>query len=372
MKNLIYLAVIVVFAACSSKNDLTVISADDFKFSYLGNKIEIFNLENENGLVCQLTNFGARVVSLYTPDRNGKFADVVAGYGTGKDFVEKKENYFGATIGRYGNRIGNATFEIDGIDYKLEKNNGENHLHGGGNGFHRQIWNVESSSKTEITFSYVSADMECGYPGTINVKIKYQLTPENELKIEYFATSDKKTVLNLTNHTYFNLKDAGASTINNHVMQINADYYTPVDAGLIPTGRLNLVEDTPFDFRKATRIAQRVDDPHEQLRFGNGYDHNWVLNTSNNVTILAAKVIDPESGRVMEVFTNEPGVQFYGGNFLNGNDIGKNSIGIGHRNAFCLETQHFPDSPNKPDFPCVILDQGEQYYSVCIYKFSSS
>lgn len=372
MKYLILIISILVIAGCTSKEELVPISAEDFAFNHKGKEIKLFTLENDNGLVCQLTNFGARVVSIYTPDKNGSFGDVVVGYGTGKDFVEKKENYFGTTIGRYGNRIGNATFSIDSVEYVLEKNDGDNHLHGGSNGFHRQVWEVENVDKSSIVFSYVSPDMEGGYPGTINVKVKYQLTADNELKIEYFANSDKNTVLNLTNHTYFNLKDAGKSTINNHLMQINADKYTPVDAGLIPTGELAIVENTPFDFRKATAVGDRVEADHEQLKLGKGYDHNWVLNTDNNVANLAAKVTEPESGRVMEVYTNEPGIQFYGGNFLDGTDVGKNNISFGLRSAFCLETQHFPDSPNKPEFPDVKLETGKDYYSVCIYKFKTT
>ncbi len=208
MKYLIFMMALCVFSGCSQKEELRIISAHDFAFEYNNKKIELFTLKNDNGLVCQLTNFGARVVSLYTPDKNGKMGDVVVGYGTGKDFVEKKENFFGTTIGRYGNRIGNATFTLEGVEYRLEKNDGENHLHGGGNGFHRQVWDVVNVEQSAITFSYISPDMECGYPGTVKVKVKYELTTENELKIEYFANSDKSTILNLTNHTYFNLKDA--------------------------------------------------------------------------------------------------------------------------------------------------------------------
>jgi len=368
-----YAAIILIaliFASCSLEDKTAIISASDFAFDYNGEKIELFTLENENGMICQLTNFGARVVSIYTHDKAGNLGDIVVGYGTGKDFVEKKENYFGATIGRYGNRIGGGVFILDSVEYTLERNNGENHLHGGSNGFHRQIWKVDTLSQSGIVFSYVSPDMEGGYPGTVSAKVKFKLTPANELKIEYFATSDKNTILNLTNHTYFNLKDAGKSTINNHLMYINADCYTPVDAGLITTGELAKVDGTPFDFRKATTVGNCVDANNEQLKLGKGYDHNWVLNTNNDVAILAAKVIEPESGRLMGVYTNEPGIQFYGGNFLDGTDIGKNSIAYGHRNAFCLESQHFPDSPNKSEFPDVKLDAGEDYYSVCIYKFS--
>lgn len=355
---------------CSEKKAvLTTISEQDFNTTYKGEDVKLYTLENSNGLICQLTNFGARVVSLYTPDKDGNLGDVVVGYGTGEDFINKKENFFGAIIGRYGNRIGNGQFVIDETEYLLEKNDGANHLHGGRDGFHRQVWTVENQSGNEITFSLLSPDMAGGYPGNIQVQVKYQLTDANELKIEYFAETDKATVLNLTNHTYFNLKDAGASSINDHVLTINADYYTPVDRGLIPTGELAEVAGTPFDFTTATAIGDRVNDENEQLLKGKGYDHNWVLNTNNDEAVLAAKVEDPASGRVMEVYTIEPGIQFYGGNFLDGTIEGKHGISVGFRGALCLETQHFPDSPNKPEFPSVKLMPGDKYHSLCIYKF---
>ncbi|WP_297092226.1 aldose epimerase family protein [uncultured Draconibacterium sp.] len=369
MKYLGIIALVIMFFGCVQEEATVGISREDFAFDYNGKTIELYTLKNDNGLVCQLTNFGARVVSLYAPDKNGTPGDVVVGYGSGKDFVEKKENFFGATIGRYGNRIGNATFTIDSISYQLEKNDGENHLHGGSNGFHRQVWTVESVSDNEIVFSYLSPDGESAYPGTVNTTITYQLTAANELKIEYFATTDKKTVLNLTNHTYFNLKDGGKSSINEHLMYLNALRFTPVDGGLIPTGELAEVTGTPFDFTQATAIGERVDNEHQQLKVGNGYDHNWVLDTGNDKTQLAARVVEPESGRVLEVYTNEPGIQFYGGNFLDGTIAGKSGIKYGFRSAFCLETQHFPDSPNKPEFPGVLLNPGDKYYSICIYKF---
>ena len=280
--------------SCEQKETVSLISAEEFFFKYKNQDIELYTLKNVNGMICQLTNFGARVVSLYTPDRNGVLGDVVVGYGTGKDFVEKKENYFGTTIGRYGNRIGNASFMIDGEEYHLEENDGINHLHGGSNGFHRQVWNVDRIGDSEILFSYTSPDMESGYPGTVGVKVKYELTTDNELKIEYFANTDKTTVLNLTNHTYFNLKDAGMSSINDHELYLNADYYTPVDDGLIPTGELNEVSGTPFDFKSKVAIGSRVDEDHIQLKLGGGYDHNWVLNKNANNVSLAARVEEPE------------------------------------------------------------------------------
>ncbi len=355
--------------ACTTEQKPATLSNEEFAYDYNGKKIELYTIKNENGLIAQFTNFGARLASLYAPDKDGKLGDVVVGYESGKAYVDKKDNYYGAIIGRYGNRIGNATFTLDSVVYELEKNDGENHLHGGSIGFHRVIWDVKSVGENSIVFNHVSDDMTDGYPGKVDVTVTYTLTDQNELKIEYAATTDKKTILNLTNHTYFNLKDAGASTINNHVMQINANAITPVDGGLIPTGELADVTGTPFDFRKPTVIGERVDAEDEQLALGHGYDHNWVLNTNGDVSKRAAKVLDPSSGRTLEVYTNEPGLQFYGGNFLDGKISGKYGIMIAYRGAFCLETQHFPDSPNKPEFPSVVLEPGQEYNSVCIYKF---
>ena len=369
MKYLGIIALIIMVFGCAQEEATVGISSEDFAFDYNGKAIELYTLKNDNGLVCQLTNFGARVVSLYTPDKNGKLADVIVGYGSGKDYVEKPANFYGAVIGRYGNRIGGAKFSIDSVEYQLQKNDGANHLHGGTNGFHRQVWDAEQISDSEVDFSLVSPDMETGYPGTVTVKVKYQLTAKNELKIEYFATTDKKTVLNLTNHSYFNLKDGGRTPIIDHLLYLNADYYTPVDAGLIPTGELAAVAGTPFDFTTLRVIGDSIKVDNAQLKLGGGYDHNWVLNTNDDVNALAAKVVEPVSGRVMEVYTNEPGIQFYSGNFINGRIAGKEDIKYGFRSALCLETQHFPDSPNKPEFPSVIVNPGDKYYSVCIYKF---
>lgn len=369
MRYLVFLVSLVLLTNCMQKKEFTILSEDDFKYNFDDQMVELYTIRNSNGLICQLTNFGARVVSLYTPDNKGQYGDVVVGYTSGKQFVEEHDNYFGATIGRYGNRIGSAAFELDGVTYELEKNDGENHLHGSSKGFHRQLWEVESQVRDAITFGYISPHMENGYPGNVLVKVKFQLTRNNELKIEYFADSDHATILNLTNHTYFNLKDAGKSSINQHQLYINSDKFTPIDASLIPTGEMADVTETPFDFTNAIAIGDRLDEDDRQLSFGAGYDHNWVLNTAGDVQALAARVIEPSSGRVMEVYSNEPGLQFYGGNFLDGSAIGKENVGIGHRSAFCLETQHFPDSPNKAQFPDVRLEAGEPYYSVCIYKF---
>ncbi len=335
--------------------------------------MQLFTIENSNGIKAVLTNYGGRIVCLHVPDTNGRFEDIVLGYEKPSDYLESNEKYYGATIGRYGNRIGKGQFSIGDKTYNLEKNNGDNSLHGGSGGFHNVIWDAYQPNGQTLELKYVSRDMEEGFPGYLQVKVIYTLTDENELKIEYFAETDQPTVVNLTHHSFFNLTGNPEKSINNHILQINAETYTPVDDGLIPTGEIASVEGTPFDFREPVAIGKRVDENNEQLILGRGYDHNWVLDATglNKEIRLAARVTEPESGRVMEVFTNEPGIQFYGGNFLNGSDIGKNNIAYQHRTAFCLETQHFPDSPNKENFPSTLLKPGDEYYSVCIYRFDT-
>ena len=335
--------------------------------------MQLFTIRNTNGLKAEITNYGGRVVSLFVPDRNGHFDDIVLGYDNPENYLYSNEKYYGALIGRYGNRIGKARFSIGDQTYFLEENNGENSLHGGGKGFHNVNWNAHQVNEGTLELKYVSNDMEEGFPGNLNVRVVYCLTDDNELKIEYFASTDKQTIINLTHHSFFNLTGDLAKTINNHVLQIPSAFYTPVDEGLIPTGEIAQVEGTPFDFRVPTAIGERVEEDHDQLKFGHGYDHNWVLDgaAGNKEVRLAARVKEPVSGRVMAVYTNEPGIQFYGGNFLNGKDIGKGGIPYRHRTAFCLETQHFPDSPNKSNFPPVLLNPGEEYYSVCFYHFDT-
>ncbi|AOW19734.1 aldose epimerase family protein [Urechidicola croceus] len=360
------------FTACNKNvNKMELITAESFITTYKGENIELYTIKNGN-ITCQLTNFGARVVAIFTPDKDGKMKDIVAGYDSAKDFIELPEAFFGTTVGRYGNRIGNAQFEIDGKLYKLEANNGKNSLHSGSNSLNRKVWNTKQIGDTILEFTHTSPDMSEGFPGNVTIKVVYELTDENELKIEYFAETDKKTILNLTNHTYFNLSGQGSGSINNHYLEINADNYTPVDNNLIPTGQVVPVRGTPFDFINSKKISKDIERKHMQLQYGFGYDHNWVINDwendKNDKIIFAARVIEPNSGRVLEVFTNEPGVQFYGGNHLGGMK-GKNGVIYEKRGAFCLETQHFPDSPNKPEFPSVILDVDENYYSICIYKF---
>jgi aldose 1-epimerase len=329
-----------------------------------GRTVEALTLSN-GSMQARIMTYGAAVVSLTAPDKNGKYADIVLGM-DGIDGYVKGVPYFGAIVGRYGNRIGKGTFQLDGKTYKLAINNGENALHGGLKGFDKQIWTAREANGG-VEFTYVSKDGEEGYPGTLTAKILYTLTPQNELRIEYTATTDKPTVVNLTNHTYFNL--AGEGDILQHQVMLNADRFTPVDKGLIPTGELRPVKGTPFDFSKLTAIGARIDQKEEQLVFGGGYDHNWVL--SGTGMKKAAEVYEAKSGRVMEVFTEEPGLQFYTGNFLDGTITGKGGRVYQRRAAFCMETQHYPDSPNKPSFPSTRLDPGKTYHTVTMYKFST-
>ena len=367
MRNILFFLALVVLFSCSESPKLPVLVDEaKFKTEHDGKPVDLYTLKNKNGMVVQITNFGAKVVSIFTPDKNGNLGDVVLGFDSAEDYFNTSEIYFGATIGRYGNRIGNAQFSINDTVYHLSKNDGENALHGGLKGFFAVVWN---GNQIDDKTTYLSPDMEEGYPGNLNVKVVYTLTDDNELKIEYHATTDKATPVNLTNHSFFNLDGAGSGDIENEIMQINADYYTPVDSGLIPTGEIAPVEGTPMDFRKPTAIGARINDDFEQLKLGRGYDHNWVLNKADSGLNFAAKVVDPASGRTLEVYTNEPGIQFYTGNFLDGTVAGKGGKVYAHRSALCLETQHFPDSPNKPNFPSTILKPGDQYYSICVYKF---
>lgn len=358
----------------SSTPDLrkpSLIDSKNFEKEIDSQKVQLFTLKNGSGLVAQITNFGGRVINLWTPDKEGNFDDIVLGYEKLEDYQKPNEAYFGALIGRYGNRIGKATFELEGKTYNLAANNGENHLHGGINGFNNVVWKARQMNEQQLELTYLSLDGEEGYPGNLNVKVVYSLTDANELKTEYVATTDKATPINLTQHSYFNLNGAGNSTILDHVLTINAERYTPVDEGLIPTGELASVEGTPMDFRKPTPIGKRIDSDFEQIQLGGGYDHNWILNLDKKKLTLAAEVYSPQSGRTLKVLTNEPGLQFYTGNFLNGKDIGKNNLAYPRRGAFCLETQHFPDSPNKENFPSTILQPGKIYHSICVYKFGA-
>jgi aldose 1-epimerase len=351
----------------------TKLNTADFDTLIDGKKTSLFILKNKHGLEAAITNYGGKVVSLLIPDRNGNFADVVLGFSSIHDYLTAKGPYFGALIGRYGNRIANGKFTLDGKIYTLPTNNGPNSLHGGKKGFNAVVWDAVQADSHTLMLTYLSADGEEGYPGNLQVKVVYQLTDDNELRIEYTATTDKNTVINLTHHSFFNLAGECNATINDHILMINADKYTPVDETLIPTGELTAVAGTPFDFREPKPITKDIFTPNKQLEYAKGYDHNFVLTKTlrgGDAISLAARITEPVSGRTMEVWTNEPGLQFYGGNFLNGADIGKDKKPYLFRTAFCLETQHFPDSPNHPNFPSTELKPGEKYHSVCVYKFS--
>src|SRR6266702_1960348 len=339
-----------------------------------GKTADLYTLKNKNGMQVSITNFGATVVSIIAPDKAGKMADVALGYDDLAGY-ELNKNYLGVLVGRYGNRIAHGKFSIDGTEYTLAKNNGDNSLHGGIKGFNKAMWEAKDVSKggeAAVEMKYVSKDGEEGYPGNLSVTVVYTLTNKNELKIDYSATTDKKTVVNLTNHTYFNLAGPGSGDILGHQLVIEADKFTPVDASLIPTGELRDVLGTPLDFRKATAIGARIDQEEEQLKLGHGYDHNFVLRRAAGAPIsLAARVVEPNTGRVLEVWTTEPGVQFYTGNFLDGTARGKGGLTYARRSAFCLETQHFPDSPNQPKFPSVVLNPGEKYSTTTTYRFTT-
>ena len=338
-----------------------------------GEAVEIYTLRNRRGAEARVMTYGAALVSLKVPDRAGRFEDVLLGFDDLATY-ESDTHYIGAVVGRYANRIARGRFTLNGVEYKLAVNNGENHLHGGLRGFDKVVWkarplNTRAGSAVELT--YVSRDGEEGYPGTLTVRVVYTLTEANELRIQYSATTDRDTVVNLTNHAYFNLGGHNSGDILQHLLLINADRFTPTDAGSIPTGELRPVRGTPFDFKRPTAIGARIDQPDEQLKFGNGYDHNFVVNGRAGVVRLAARATDPKSGRVMEVWTDQPGVQFYTGNFLEGTAPGKGGAVYGRRSAFCLETQHFPDSPNHPEFPTTVLRRGARFRSTTVYKFSA-
>jgi aldose 1-epimerase len=353
------------------EEDMARITEELFGTMPDGAPVSLYTLINANRCVARITNYGGILVSLEIPDRNGKLGDVVLGFDRFEDYLGSHP-YFGALIGRYGNRIGKARFTLDGLEYTLAANDGENHLHGGERGFDKVLWRAEIIEVAEdpaLLLRYLSQDSEEGYPGNLSVEITYQLTDDNGLRIDYRATTDEKTVVNLTHHSYFNLLDAGASDVYGHELMLAADRFTPVGEDLIPTGEVRNVEGTPMDFRQPVAIGARIDDDDEQLQFGGGYDHNWVLNNQDGTLALAARVYEPTSGRVMEVYTTEPGIQFYSGNFLDGSNQGKEGVTYEHRSGFCLETQHFPDSPNKPEFPSTILEPEEAYTQTTIYKF---
>lgn len=335
-----------------------------------GQKATLYTLRNANGMEAKITNYGGIIVSLKVPDKKGQFADVVLGFDTLADY-EAKNPFFGCITGRYANRIAKGKFTLNGTEYTLAVNNGPNHLHGGKVGFDKKVWRAESLRRSDgvgVEMFYTSPDGEEGYPGTLNCRVAYVLTNDNALEIEYSATTDKPTVVNLTNHSYFNLAGEGSGSILNHTLKVNADYFTPTDDSLIPNGEKQGVAGTPLDFTSAHRIGERIEADFVPLKQGQGYDHNYVISGGSGLK-TAARAKDPKSGRVLTVLTTEPGVQLYTGNHLN--VTGKGGHHYASRHGFCLETQHFPDSPNKPAFPSVVLQPGDNYQHTCIFKFTA-
>jgi aldose 1-epimerase len=387
LKNISFLGLMVGLFLTTSCNDSTATAGEQLLFSKIkqanrieldskafeeqidGKKTRLYILKNHNGMTAAITNYGGRLVSLLVPDKNDSLTDVVVGFNSAEAYKNATEPYFGATIGRFGNRIANGKFSLDGKPYSLFANNGPNTLHGGKKGFQYVVWDAKQLNDSTLELSYLSKDGEEGFPGNLQVTVTYALTAENAFKCSYQARTDKKTVVNLTNHAFFNLNGEGSGTVNKHILQINADQYTPVDTTLIPTGKITTVEGTPFDFRKPTAIGARLQENNDQLKNGNGYDHNFVLNKGNGLN-LAASVQGDQSGIVMEVYTQEPGLQFYGGNFMQSKNTFKGGSKDDFRTAFCLETQHFPDAPNQPGFPSTVLNPGQTYQTESLYRFS--
>jgi aldose 1-epimerase len=337
-----------------------------------GSAVDLYTLTNDNGLEVKITNYGGTIVSLVAPDQHGHLDDIVLGFDTLEAYLEKSP-FFGCITGRFANRIAQAKFTLNGVEYALAQNDGDNHLHGGNQGFDKKLWAAEEIRSDEgvgLKLSYTSPDGQENYPGTLSTTVSYTLTNANELKIDYTATTDKDTIVNLTNHSYFNLAGAGSGDVLNHELMLNAEHFTPTDETLIPTGELRSVAGTPLDFREMTVIGARVEEDYDQLKFAGGYDHNWVLNNNDGSLVLAARVEESTTGRAMEVYTTEPGIQFYGGNFLP-ELAGKDGKTYAYRGGLCLETQHYPDSPNKPDFPSTVLKPGQTYQTTTIYKFST-
>jgi aldose 1-epimerase len=371
---------VAVVAGCTTQGDrsqqvgeeMPAYRVDHFGTTPAGEDVELYTLRNTHAVEVRITNYGGIVTRLLVPDGDGIPGDIVLGYDSLSSYLAGSP-YFGAIVGRYGNRIARGRFVLDGTEYTLARNNGENHLHGGLKGFDKVVWQAEpyeGEAETGLRLSYVSDDGEEGYPGRLSVTVTYALTNENELRIEYQAETDKPTVVNLTHHSYFNLAGHDSGDILGHELELAASRYTPVDSGLIPTGELRPVAGTPMDFREPISIGARIEEADEQLRFGGGYDHNFVLDGYDGSLRFAARVYEPTSGRVMEVYTTEPGIQFYSGNFLDGSNVGKGGTPYEYRSGFCLETQHFPDSPNQPQFPSTVLRPGERYESTTVYRFT--
>ncbi len=375
MKELLFSVLCYTFlmVSCDTKGQVELLDKEQFNTTIDGKQVSLYTLSNKQGTTMQVTNFGARVVALWTADRDGAMADIVLGYENIDRYVNNHgERFLGATIGRYGNRIADGRFTLDSVDYQLSTYDNGQCLHGGDKGFDMVVWSVDSLSEDYIAFSYLSRDMEEGFPGNLSVQMTYELTPDNEFRVTHRATTDKPTPVNLTHHSFFNLLGEGGGTINEHVLTINADHYTPVNENLIPLGSHANVGGSPFDFRTPTAIGSRLGEDDQQFDNCRGYDHNFVLNRrSVDGLELAATVYEPQSGREMQVLTTEPGLQFYGGNFFDGSTVGKTGKALKFRESFALETQHFPDSPNQPTFPSTILRPGEEYHHICVYRFSA-
>lgn len=349
---------------------MNTLKEESFKSVHDGKQTGLYTLKNKNGLVAQITNYGAIIASIIVPDRNGNFADIVQGYDTIQEYINGNGPYMGAVVGRVANRIGKGQFTLKGKTYKLAVNNGPNHLHGGNKGFNRVVWDVLKTTPNSVVLQYISPDGDEGYPGTVKATVTYTLTDDNELRLDYKATTDKTTVVNLAGHSYFNLAGEGSGDMLSQELMINGRFFTPTDDSNVPTGEILSVKGTPMDFTKPKKIGADILASYEQLRFGNGYDHNWVLDHPANEMGLAAVAYDPKSGRVMEISTTQPGVQLYSGNWLE-NEKGKGGKLYQKRWAFCLETQHFADAVNIPYFPNIVLNPGEEYNQSCVHKFST-
>jgi aldose 1-epimerase len=347
---------------------MNLIKEESFKGTHQGKTTGLFTLKNKNGLVAQITNYGAIIVSIFVPDKKGNFADIVQGYDSIGEYINGNDPYMGAIVGRSANRIAKGKFSLDGKEYSLAVNNGPNHLHGGKVGFDKVVWDVKSVSPSKLELTYLAKDGEESYPGNVTVNVTYTLTDNDELRLDYKATTDKTTVVNLASHSYFNLAGEGSGDVYNQELTLNANFFTPIDETCIPTGEIRSVKGTPMDFTSPKKIGAEIDKSDEQLKFGTGYDHNWVLNHRAGTLGLAAVAHDPASGRVMEIYTTQPGVQFYSANWVD-NEKGKGGKRYGKRWAFCLETQFFADAVNKPHFPSTILHVGDTYQHTCVHKF---
>ncbi len=353
--------------ASADKTATLGVNPDSFTKVIDGKQVTLFTLKNQNGIQVQITNYGGRIVSIVTPDKDGKLADVAMGYSTVDEYTKDIMNQSGI-IGRFGNRICKGKFSLNGDNYTLAINNPPNSLHGGPDGFNRKVWDAEQEGN-KLVMNYISPDMEEGYPGELTVKVVYELSENNELSMVYEATTTKPTIVNLTNHTYYNLRGDGDTTILDHTLQMMASFYIPVDSTLIPTGEIASVENTPFDFRAGKMIGKEIKNQNQQLTYGLGYDHNWVLDKTAGELALALKLSEATTGRVMEIYTTEPGMQFYCGNFMDGTVTGKSGQKYQYRSAVALEPQHFPDSPNRANFPSTVLNPGEKYYHKSVLKF---